>query len=128
MSTILLVDDDPDVREVYRIILETEGYTILEAPDAPSCLEVVAEHRPDLILLDWMMPGVDGSDALRALKGSPATRDIPVVMLTALDGITEIRLATDIGADGFLSKPVEADDLLTIVRRYVQEPARLQPA
>ena len=117
MSTILLADDEPNVREVFGFLLRNEGYKTLEASDAPSCIQM-AEQKPDLILLDWMMPGVDGVDALRILKSRPSTREIPVVMVTALDGITQIALATDEGADGYLTKPVEANDLLSVVRRF----------
>lgn len=117
MSTILVADDEPDVREFFRILLENEGFRTLVAADAPTCIKL-AETNPDLILLDWMMPGVDGIDALRILKSRPSTKKIPVVMVTALDGVTQIAVATDEGADGYLTKPVEPNDLLTLVRRF----------
>jgi len=65
-----------------------------------------------------MMPGVDGMEALRAMKGSKLTADIPVVMLTALDGLAEITVATYSGADGYITKPFEVDDLLSLVQRF----------
>lgn len=122
MSTILVADDEPNVREFFRFLLQNEGFNTLEAPDASTCIKL-AEQKPDLILLDWMMPDVDGVDTLRILKSRISTRDIPVVMVTALDGVTQIALATDEGADGYLTKPVEADDLLALVRRFTEPPA-----
>lgn len=123
MSKIVVVDDDASVRELCRMILDNEGFEVLEAEDAATCISLVRQERPDLVLLDWMMPGLDGMDALRALKGSLTTRGIPVVMLTALDGLPEITVATFAGADGYVTKPFEAQDLLSLVRRFTQPPA-----
>ena len=122
MSKVLVVDDDPAARETYAVVLAAAGHDVLEVPDAPSALAEVAENRPDLVLLDWRMPLVDGLDLLRTLKGSPGTRDIPVVMLTALDGVSEIHLATSGGADGYLCKPFDVQDLLSIVSRFTGTP------
>lgn len=125
MSRILIVDDDPDVRELCRIVLSGESFEVLEAEDARSGIELAEHKRPDLILLDWMMPGVDGMDALRLLKASRKTQEIPVVMLTALDGLPQISLATSNGAEGYVTKPFEAEDLISLVRRFVaDQPSR----
>jgi CheY-like chemotaxis protein len=115
---ILVVDDDPDVRELCRTVLTNEGYEVLEAVDGPAGISRARQDQPDLVLLDWMMPGLDGMDTLRALKRAPATRDIPVVMVTALDGLTEINVASFSGADGYVTKPFEVADLLTLVDRF----------
>ncbi len=122
VSKILIADDDPNIRELCRVVLGNEGFEIVEAENAPSCISLARQENPDLILLDWMMPGIDGMDALRALKGSTRTREIPVVMLTALDGLAEITVATYNGADGYVTKPFEVDDLLSLVRRFTQQP------
>ena len=118
MPTVLIADDDPNVRELCRVVLENEGYHVLEAEDAPTCVSLTRERRPNLVLLDWMMPGVEGVDALRVLKGAEATRGIPVVMLTALDSVSNITVATYSGADGYVTKPFEMDDLLALIRRF----------
>jgi DNA-binding response OmpR family regulator len=123
LNKILVVDDDPDVRELCRTVLATEGYHVLEAEDARSGISLSRKERPDLILLDWMMPEVDGMDALRAMKMHPSTKDIPVVMLTALDGLTQITVATFNGAEGYMTKPFEIDDLLSLVRRFTAAPS-----
>jgi len=118
LAKILIADDDPGVRELCRIILGNEGYTVVEAETAMSCVELAQQELPDLVLLDWMMPEVDGMDALRLLKADHRTRSIPVVMLTALDGLPQITLATYIGAEGYVTKPFEVKDLLSLVGRF----------
>jgi two-component system phosphate regulon response regulator PhoB len=118
MRTILVADDDPDVRDLCRLVLAGEGFQVLEAEDAATCVALARDQAPDLILLDWMMPGADGMDALRALKSSDRTRALPVVMLTALDGVSQINMATMSGADGYVVKPFEVADLIALVRRF----------
>ena len=122
MSKVLIADDEANVRELCRVVLEGEGFEVIEAKDATQAIALTREHQPDLVLLDWMMPGVDGMEALRVLKSSATTRDIPVVMLTALDGLAEITVATYSGADGYVTKPFEVDDLLSLVHRFVDRP------
>lgn len=111
---VLVVDDDESIRELCRVVLATEGYRVVEAVDVPECLVRARADEPDLILLDWMMPGQEGIEALHALKLDPRTREVPVVMLTALDSLANITVATYNGADGYLSKPFEVADLLTV--------------
>jgi DNA-binding response OmpR family regulator len=123
LARVLVLDDEESVRELCAAILTTEGFGVLAAADARSGVEVARAERPDLILLDWMMPEVDGLDALRVLKQTAATAAIPVVMLTALDGTGDIALATLNGADGYVSKPFEPDTLVTLVRRFVADSA-----
>lgn len=120
MSKILVADDDENVRELCRLVLTTEGFQVVEAADARGCVALAETEQPDLVLLDWMMPGKDGMDALRELKAGDLTRKIPVVMLTALDGLSQITVATYNGADGYVTKPFEVEDLLTLVRRFTQ--------
>jgi DNA-binding response OmpR family regulator len=119
---ILVADDDASVRELCRVVLQAEGYNVEEAEDAPTCISLARAQPPDLVLLDWMMPGVDGIDALRALKSGTGTRAVPVVMLTALDDVSQVTMATMNGADGYVTKPFDVDDLLTLVRRFTASP------
>jgi DNA-binding response OmpR family regulator len=127
LSTILIADDDPSIRELCQVILSNEGFHVVEAEDATGCVDLSRKEQPDLVLLDWMMPDVDGMDALRMLKSTPSTADIPVVMLTALDGLPQITLATFNGADGYVTKPFDVQDLLSLVRRFIQSPAPGRP-
>lgn len=120
MSRILIADDDPDIRELCEMVLSHEGFEVLVAQNAPECLSLAHKQTPDLILLDWMMPGVDGMEALQLLKGSAATAEIPVVMVTAFGGPMEITLATHYGAEAYVTKPFEAEELVSLVRRFVE--------
>ena len=121
MPKVMVVDDDPDVRDLCRVVLTHEGYQVLEAADAQSGISLAQQEQPDLVLLDWMMPDVDGMDALVALKHDTRTRRIPVVMLTALDGLPQINMASYNGADGYVPKPFEIEDLLSLIRRFMEE-------
>ena len=117
-----MIDDDASVRDFCRMVLSNEGYEVLDAGDGAGGINCASEAGPDLVLLDWMMPGVDGIDTLRALKGNSRTRDVPVVMLTALDSLSQITLATQSGADGYVTKPFEVEDLLALIRRFDSVP------
>jgi CheY-like chemotaxis protein len=120
VSRILIADDDPDIREMCEMVLSHEGFEVVVAHDAPECLALARTHNPDLILLDWMMPGVDGMEALQLLKSSQQTIHIPVIMVTAFGGPMEITLATHHGAEAYVTKPFEAPELVSLVRRFVE--------
>lgn len=114
---ILIVDDQPDIRLMCRVNLHLEGYEVIEAVDGESGLAAVREHRPDLVLLDVMMPGVDGWQVLETLKADPQTHDIPVVLLTArVQREDEIR-GWSSGAADYLSKPFNPSTLTDVVHR-----------
>lgn len=104
-ATVLVVDDDDDVRLLCRVNLEFEGYQVREAVDGRAALDAVAAARPDVVLLDVMLPEVDGWSVLAELKGDPATADLPVVMLTArsLEG-DQVKGWTT-GASEYITKP-----------------------
>lgn len=118
MRRILLVDDDRDSREVYRIILEHGGYEVLEACDGAEAIRLARDHDPDLILMDISIPGVDGWEATRILKADSSTDRILVIALTAHALAQDRTHAEEIGFDAYLSKPVEP-------RRVLQEVNRL---
>ena len=123
-ARILVVDDiDANVR-LLRAKLEAEYYEVLAACDGPSGLAMAQSERPDIILLDVMMPGMDGYEVCRRLKADPTTEHIPVVMVTALDGRRERLAGLDAGADDFLNKPI--DDVTLFAR--VRSLARLKQA
>ena len=90
MATILIVDDSPTEAEVVRIMLESEGYSVLWADAADKGIKMAEEKRPDLILMDVVMPGMSGFQAMRKLMRNPETRDIPVLMLTTKDQESEL--------------------------------------
>lgn len=118
--TVLVVDDDPDIREMLTMILAAEGYSAIPAANGQEALARLAEETPCLILLDLMMPEMDGW-AFRATQAEGPTRSIPLVVLSG--GVDVEERARELGADRFLRKPVELQGLLEVVRRYCGPPA-----
>lgn len=113
---ILVIDDEPDVLLLCRVNLEFEGYSVIEAHDGDEALRKVHLEKPDLILLDVMMPGMDGWQVLSILKENPATKDIPVVMLTAkVRELDQIQGLTH-GAADYVSKPFNPIALSRTIR------------
>ena len=120
--TIIIVDDDPAGRESICGFFISQGYHLLEAADGPSAIAVAKEHIPDLILLDVMMPGMDGFEVCRVLRQDPVLREIPILMVTALDD-RESRLAgIEAGADDFISKPLDRVELRARALHHPPEP------
>lgn len=119
-ATVLVVDDEPCNVEVMQTFLEMEGLRVVTAGDGETALAATAEHRPDLILLDVIMPAPDGYEVCRRLKGDPATAFIPVVILTALRGTQERVRGAEAGADEFLSKPFDPIELLARARALLR--------
>ncbi|MEP7324972.1 MAG: response regulator, partial [Gemmatimonadota bacterium] len=107
-ATVLLVDDEDQLRKVMRDLLERDGYSVAEARDGVQALDEVDRHAPDVIVLDLNLPGLDGYTVLSKLRSRDATRDIPVIVLTAKgDEDNEVRVF-ELGADDFLTKPFRA--------------------
>lgn len=114
-KTILLVEDDNDLREVVRITLERPTIHILEAPDGTSALRLAKETIPDLILLDWMMPGIQGLEVIETLRQDPDTAAIPIIMVTARDQASDVRRGLEAGAAAYLIKPFSPLELVQAV-------------
>jgi DNA-binding response OmpR family regulator len=130
MATVLVVDDEADIRELVRINLELDGHRVLTAADGPTALESVRRDQPDLVLLDVMMPGVDGWKVLGSIKGESdeALAEIPVMMVTARDDeLDRIRGAIE-GAIRYITKPFTLGELREEVRNALEsdEPERLK--
>jgi CheY-like chemotaxis protein len=115
-ARILIVDDDDNNRQLLQIMLVPEGYLLSTAASGEEALSTVGEEPPDLILLDVIMPGMDGYQVATELKGDVATRHIPVIMLTAMDDRDARKRGQSVGAAGFLSKPVDRAELCLWVR------------
>ncbi|MBF8281544.1 MAG: hypothetical protein HW378_459 [Anaerolineales bacterium] len=119
-AKVLVVDDEPRNLEVVSHLLEMEGLRVATAGDGEAALAAVAAEAPDVILLDVMMPGLEGFEVCRRLKADPATVFIPVVILTALKGTQERIKGAAVGADDFLSKPFDHVELITRVKSLVR--------
>ena len=116
---ILVVDDDKDILNLAKIMLEAKGYRITIADSGEEALENIAGDKPDLVLLDAVMPGLNGLDVCRALKRSEDTRNIPVIIFTALNQEVDLMLAEEDKADGYLRKPFTGKTLIDAVERLL---------
>ena len=118
---ILVVDDDDNVRELLAVNLEEAGYRVGKAADGRAALHLVAQEKPRLVVLDVMMPEMDGWEVCKALKDDSGTSAIPVIMLTARDSERDRMIGKDIfAADEYLTKPFDMDDLLAAARRLIR--------
>lgn len=117
---ILIVDDDSDVRRVLRLLLEDAGYAVSEIPDGRLAVAQAGRLRPDVILIDWVMPELDGRAATAQLKRNPETAEIPVVMLSAKLSAADKVDALAAGVDEFIDKPFHRIDVLAKVREQLE--------
>jgi CheY-like chemotaxis protein len=117
---VLIVEDDPDQRRFLERMIAASGWRVATAPDGEAGLTAVREHRPDAIVLDVMMPRLNGFQTCRRLKSDPETRGIPVVVVTAKDQPTDEFWAREVGADAFLAKPVDLRNLLDLLQRLTE--------
>lgn len=131
MQTVLVVDDEPTVREVIRRYLERDGYAVREAADGSTALTEIEGNTPDLVVLDLMLPGLDGVAVTRQVRASQA-KAVPIIMLTAKGETADRIYGLDSGADDYLSKPFSPQELVSriraVLRRSADESIPQQPA
>jgi DNA-binding response OmpR family regulator len=120
--TVLTIEDQPDIRRLIRMTLEFKGFTVQDAGDGQQGLAMARQARPDLILLDVMMPGMNGMEVSRALCADPVLAGIPVVMLSALGNKGDIEAGLQAGARAYLVKPFSPFELLDKVAALIDEP------
>ena len=115
----MVIDDSQTIRRTAEALLSREGYTVITAQDGYEALAKVADHGPDLIFIDIMMPRLDGYQACALIKGNPRFRKTPVIMLSSKDGLFDRARGRIVGSDEYLTKPFTKDELLSAVRAHV---------
>jgi two-component system phosphate regulon response regulator PhoB len=118
--TILVVDDEEDIRELVELHLQREGYGVLTCETGEQALQGTQSKTPDLVVLDLMLPGIDGLEVCKRLKAQPKTREIPVVMLTAKGEEADIVTGLELGADDYITKPFSGRVLVARIRRLLR--------
>jgi len=118
-NAILVADDDPDILSIVSMSLETQGYTVHKAANGREAVDLAREHHPDLILMDMMMPVVSGYEAVVELKADASTKDIVIVGLSAKAMATDMERATDVGIDGYITKPFRIAQVLSVVESFL---------
>ena len=122
---VLIADDEPNQLELLSYNLGRSEFEVIRAEDGQQALEMIEDHRPDLVILDWMMPNMSGIDVCRALRGRPETRLLPVILLSARGEEGDRTLGLDIGADDYISKPFSPRELISRVKALLR---RSRPA
>lgn len=116
---ILVVDDEPPIVRLMEFILARQGHEMLIAVNGEEALDKVRAHRPDLVLLDIMMPRIDGYEVARTLRADPATQHLPIIMLSAKAQEEDIQKGMDVGVNEYITKPFSPDQLVTVVGDYL---------
>ncbi|SDQ68818.1 response regulator transcription factor [Quadrisphaera sp. DSM 44207] len=116
MTTVLVADDDADIRELVAFKLSQSGYEVVPVPDGVAALDAVRDHRPDLVVLDLMMPGLSGLDVCAELRRAPETASLPVIVLTAKAQEHDVAIGFATGADDYVVKPFSPRELVSRVQ------------
>lgn len=120
MKPILIIEDEKDIIDLVEYHLTNAGFSVLKALEGPSGLELAKKNRPNLIILDLMLPGMDGKDICRSLKSNPLTRSIPILMLTAKAEEVDRLIGFEIGADDYVTKPFSPRELVLRVKAILR--------
>jgi DNA-binding response OmpR family regulator len=118
---VLVADDDPDILLLITLTLERDGYDVIAAKDGLSALAAAIERVPHLVLLDLMMPGLDGYEVTRRLREEPITKDVPIVIVTAAAEESQAARALEVGADAYMKKPFSPRELLARTASLILE-------
>ena len=128
MTRILVVEDDPDIAQLVAHYLEKSGFSVDRLANGRDALVSIAAHAPDVLVLDLMLPQVDGLEICRVVRGNEATAGIPIIMLTARAEESDRIVGLEIGADDYLAKPFSPNELVARVRALVRRAQRAGPA
>lgn len=127
-AKILLVDDEASIRELIRFNLERAGYRVQEATDGNEAISAIRQTRPDLVVLDLMLPGLDGLDVCRLVKGNRETAAIPIIMLTAKTEEVDKVIGLELGADDYMTKPFSPRELVARIKAVLRRSQKEQTA
>lgn len=118
MKTVLIIEDNQEIRENTSEILELTGLNVITSDNGSSGIAMAINRRPDIILCDIMMPGLDGYEVIKQLKGNPITALIPFIYVTASGEKSEVKMAMELGASGYIRKPFDAKELTETITRF----------
>ena len=124
-TNILIADDEPNQLELMAYNLETSGFGTIKARDGKNALQLIEDHSPDLVILDWMMPNMSGIDLCRTLRSRSETKQLPIIILSARSDDSDKSLGLDTGADDYISKPFSPKELISRVKALLR---RARPA
>lgn len=124
LQKVLVIDDEENIIEFIKLGLRYEGFQVESAPDGEQGIVAAQRINPELIILDVMMPGIDGIEVCQRLRNNPTTRDIPILMLTAKDEVRDRISGLDAGADDYLTKPFDFDEMLARIRAILRRQKR----
>jgi DNA-binding response OmpR family regulator len=127
-TKILAIEDDPDILELVQYNLGRQGFTVITASDGETGLKVALDQKPNIILLDIMLPGMDGLEVCRRLKKDDDGKNIPVIMLTAKGEESDVVLGLEIGADDYVTKPFSPNELVARIRTVLRRTHQLESA
>ncbi|MES9828930.1 MAG: response regulator [Candidatus Thiodiazotropha sp.] len=119
-KTILIVDDEPNIVLSVEYLMRREGYQVMAASDGQVAMEMIADTRPDLLILDVMMPRKNGFEVCREIRADPALSELPILMLSAKGREAEIKKGISLGADAYITKPFSTHDLVDKVNQLLQ--------
>lgn len=122
-KTVLVVEDNAETRDIWFTILDAHGYRVVQAENGVEGVRLAREERPDVILMDYSLPQMDGWEATRRIRSEPVTRSIPVIGVTAHAYVADRENALRAGCTDFLTKPCEPADILNAVRRATADPS-----
>ncbi len=120
-SRILIVEDEESLLKLESILLTTRGYKVTGVSDGLAALKEIEQNKPDLILLDIMMPGIDGFEVCRRVKADPDTKDIPIIMLTAKKTSSDQARGIEVGADAYLTKPFKSGKIIETIQGLLRK-------
>lgn len=120
-AKVMVIDDSQTIRRTAETLLSREGYSVITAQDGFEALSKVADHQPDIIFIDIMMPRLDGYQACALIKGNPRFSRTPIIMLSSKDGLFDRARGRIVGSDEYLTKPFTKDELIGAVRTHVKK-------